>query len=183
MKCWTASTWPAELRSLPAPPVAWALRRHPYLNSLLQDDGIHLLPETNVGVAVALAEGLIVPVIHNAAQKGIGEIAGEVNDLATRAREGQLKPADVAGGTFTISNLGPFGIEQFTAIINPPQAAILAVGTTRLEAAPGEEGQVIWLPVMRMTLSADHRIVDGAMAARFLTDLRDALESPALLLW
>lgn len=163
--------------------VAWALRGHPLLNSMLQDDGIHLLPETNIGVAVALAEGLIVPVIHNAAQKGIGEIASEVNDLATRARKGQLKPADVAGGTFTISNLGPFGIEQFTAIINPPQAAILAVGTTRLEAVPGEEDQVVWLPVMRMTLSADHRIVDGAMAARFLSDLRDALESPALLLW
>ena len=163
--------------------VAWALKRHPLLNSTLKDDGIHLLKEINIGVAVALEEGLIVPVIHKVAQKGIRDIAGEVNDLVSRARKGQLKPADVAGGTFTISNLGPFGIEQFTAIINPPQAAILAVGTTRLEAVHGEEDQVIWLPVMRMTLSADHRIVDGAMAARFLAGLRDALETPVLLLW
>ena len=163
--------------------VAWALKHHPFLNSMLQDDGIHLLPEINVGVAVALAEGLIVPVVRNADQKGIGEIASEVYDLAARAREGQLTPADVAGGTFTVSNLGPFGIEQFSAIINPPQAAILAVGATQLEAVVGGEGQVIVRPVMRMTLSADHRIVDGAIAAHFLTDLRGALEAPMLLLW
>lgn len=163
--------------------VAWALKRHPLLNSTLQDDGIHLLPEANLGVAVALSEGLIVPVVHNAGQKGIREIAREVNDLATRARQGQMTPADVAGGTFTISNLGPFGIEQFTAIINPSQAAILAVGATQQEVVVDEENQIVTHPIMRMTLSADHRIVDGAVAARFLTDLREALESPELLLW
>ncbi len=174
--------------------VAWALKRHPWLNSTLrprterprpgqalENDDIHLLPEINVGVAVALKEGLIVPVIHNADQKGIGEIAAEVNDVATRAREGQLTPSDVADGTFTISNLGPFGIEQFTAIINPPQAAILAIGATQAEAIV-EEGQVLVRPVMRMTLSADHRIIDGAVAAHFLADLRKALQVPALLL-
>ena len=163
--------------------VAWALERHPLLNSTLQDDGIRLLPEINVGVAVALEEGLIVPVVRQADRKSVGEIAAEVNDLATRAREGRLTPPDVAGGTFTVSNLGPFGIEQFTAIINPPQAAILAVGATRPEPVVDEEGQVVVRPVMRMTLSADHRIVDGAIAARFLADLREALEAPALLLW
>ena len=178
--------------------VAWALKRHPWLNSTLrqgsgqalqQDSGqaeegeIHLLPEINVGVAVAVEEGLIVPVVRQADRKGVAEIAAEVNDLAARAREGRLTLANVAGGTFTISNLGPFGIEQFTAIINPPQAAILAVGATQPEAVVAEGNQVIVRPVMRMTLSADHRIVDGAVAARFLADLREALEAPTLLLW
>ncbi|HEY66904.1 MAG TPA: 2-oxo acid dehydrogenase subunit E2 [Thermoflexia bacterium] len=163
--------------------VAWALRQHPWLNSTLHDEEIHLLPEVNVGVAVALEEGLIVPVVHQADRKSVTEIAAEMNDLVTRAREGRLTPADVAGGTFTVSNLGPFGIEQFTAIINPPQAAILAVGATQLEPVVDEEGQVVVRPVMRMTLSADHRVVDGARAARFLTDLREALEAPTLILW
>ena len=163
--------------------VAWALKRHPLLNSILQDDGIHLLPEANIGVAVALDEGLIVPVVHNAGQKGIGEITREVKDLATRARQEGLTPADVVGGTFTISNLGPFGIEQFTAIINPSQAAILAVGATQNEVIVDKENQIVTRLIMRMTLSADHRIVDGAVAAHFLTDLREVLESPELLLW
>jgi pyruvate dehydrogenase E2 component (dihydrolipoamide acetyltransferase) len=190
--------------------VAWALKHHPWLNSTLRqaqgghlrqrsgqalrDEEIHLLPEINVGVAVALPPsfppiggdeggGLIVPVVHQADRKSVAEIGAEVNDLTTRAREGQLTPAEVAGGTFTVSNLGPFGIEQFTAIINPPQAAILAVGATRPEPVVDEEGEVVVRPVMRMTLSADHRVVDGATAARFLADLREALEAPTLLLW
>ncbi len=163
--------------------VAWALKHHPWLNSTLRDEEIHLLPEINVGVAVALEEGLIVPVVHQADRKSVAEIGAEVNDLATRARERQLTPADVTGGTFTVSNLGPFGIEQFTAIINPPEVAILAIGATRPEPVVDEEGQVVVRPVMRMTLSADHRVVDGATAARFLADLREALEAPTLLLW
>ena len=163
--------------------VAWVLKRHPWLNSTLRSDEIHLLPEINVGVAVALEEGLIVPVVRQADRKGVAEIAAEVNDLAARAREGRLTPPDVAGGTFTVSNLGPFGIEQFTAIINPPQAAILAIGATRPEPVADEGGQIVARPVMRMTLSADHRIVDGAIVARFLADLREALEAPTLLLW
>jgi pyruvate dehydrogenase E2 component (dihydrolipoamide acetyltransferase) len=171
----------ASVTALLAKTVAWALKRHPWLNSTLQDDDIHLLSEINVGVAVALAEGLIVPVVRDADRKGVAEIAAEVNDLAMRAREGRLAPADVAEGTFTISNLGPFGIEQFSAIINPPQAGILAVGSTRLEAVVDAQGQIIARPIMRMTLSVDHRIVDGAAAAHFLSDLREALEAPALL--
>jgi len=173
----------ASVTALIVKAVAWALKRHPYLNSTLRGEEIHLLPEVNVGVAVALEEGLIVPVVREADRKGVAEITAGVHDLTVRAREGQLGPADVAGGTFTVSNLGPFGIEQFTAIINPPQAAILAVGATQREAMVDEEGQVVVRPVMRMTLSADHRIVDGAIAARFLADLREALEAPALILW
>jgi pyruvate dehydrogenase E2 component (dihydrolipoamide acetyltransferase) len=173
----------ASVTALIVRAVAWALGRHPWLNSTLCDGEIHLLPEINIGVAVALEEGLIVPVLHQADQKSVSEIAAEVKALTVRAREGRLAPADVAGGTFTISNLGPFGIEQFTAIINPPEAAILAVGATQPEVTVDGEGQIVVRQVMRMTLSADHRIVDGAVAARFLSDLREGLESPALLLW
>jgi pyruvate dehydrogenase E2 component (dihydrolipoamide acetyltransferase) len=162
--------------------VAWALRRHPYLNSTLRGEEIHLLPEINVGVAVALEQGLIAPVVHQADRKSLAQIAAEVKDLTTRAREARLTPTDVAGGTFTVSNLGPFGIEQFTAIINPPQAAVLAVGAARPEVIADEEGRIGVRPIMRMTLSVDHRIVDGAAAAHFLTDLRDALEAPTLFL-
>jgi pyruvate dehydrogenase E2 component (dihydrolipoamide acetyltransferase) len=163
--------------------VAWALRRHPWLNSTLRGDEIHLLPEINVGVAVALEAGLIVPVVCGADRKGVAEIAVEVQDLIARAREGCLMPVDVAEGTFTLSNLGPFGIELFTAIINPPQAAILAVGAARREAVVGPDDEVVVRPILWMTLSVDHRIVDGAVAARFLADLREVLKSPALLLW
>jgi pyruvate dehydrogenase E2 component (dihydrolipoamide acetyltransferase) len=104
-----------------------------------------------------------------------------VNDLSTRARAGKLINAEVKGGTFTISNLGPFGIEQFDAIINAPEAAILAVGATQLEAIPDDDGIIRSCPVMRMTLSADHRIVDGAVAARFMAELKTILEAPILI--
>jgi pyruvate dehydrogenase E2 component (dihydrolipoamide acetyltransferase) len=163
--------------------VAWALEGHPWLNSTLRDEEIHLLDEVNVGIAVALETGLIVPVVHAANEKGLAEIAAEVEDLTTRARENRLRPSDVTEGTFTVSNLGPFGIENFTAIINPPEAGILAVGAVRQRFIPDEEGKPVARPLMKMTLSADHRIVDGATAASFLRDLREALESPALLLW
>jgi pyruvate dehydrogenase E2 component (dihydrolipoamide acetyltransferase) len=149
----------------------------------MHGDEIRLRREVNIGVAVALKEGLIVPVVHNAAQKGIAQIAAEVEDLAQRARLGSLAPADVSDGTFTISNLGPFGIEQFTAIINPPQAAILAVGAAQPEVVPGEAGAVVIHSIMHMTLSADHRVVGGAVAARFLSDLKTALEKPVLPGW
>ena len=173
----------ASVTALLVRAVGWALKRHPLLNSTLVGEEIHLLPEVNVGVAVAISDGLIVPVVRGADRKGIGEIAAEVQDLTVRAREGRLAPSDVSDGTFTISNLGPFGIEQFTAIINPPQAGILAVGATQVEAVIDGEGRVVARPIMRMTLSADHRIVDGAVGARFLADLREGLEGPALLLW
>jgi pyruvate dehydrogenase E2 component (dihydrolipoamide acetyltransferase) len=168
--------------------VAVTLTRHRWLNSSYHsgeggdEAEIHLFNEVNIGVAVALEDGLIVPVVHDAAKKGVVDIAIEVDDLATRARNGSLEPKDVRGGTFTISNLGPFGVEQFTAIINPPQAAILAVGVTQLEAVPDDEGQVVVRPLMHITLAADHRIVDGAVAASFMADLKASLEDPVLLL-
>lgn len=163
--------------------VAAILTHHPLMNSSLRGEEIHLRRDANIGVAVALEEGLIVPVVKNADRKGLSQIATEINDLAARARDGQLVPSDVSDGTFTISNLGPFGVEQFTAIINPPQAAILAVGATQLEAVPDEDGQIAARPIMRMTLSADHRVIDGAVAARFISDLKAVLEQPMLLLW
>ena len=130
---------------------------------------------------MALENGLIVPVVQNADGKSISRIAAEVNDLSTRARNGTLVSTEVKGGTFTITNLGPFGVEQFDAIINAPEAAILAIGATQLEALPDEDGEIRSCPVMRMTLSADHRVIDGAVAARFIADLKTMLEDPILI--
>jgi pyruvate dehydrogenase E2 component (dihydrolipoamide acetyltransferase) len=158
---------------------AWALRRHPFMNAYMRDDGVLLLPNVNVGVAVALESGLIVPVVRNADQKGLYQIATDVDDISLRARNEQLLPDDVADGSFTISNLGMFGIDQFTAIINPPQIGILAVGRTIERFVPDGQGQPVLKPLMSITLSADHRAVDGAQAGNFIADLRSALEEPA----
>ena len=160
--------------------VAATLRDHPFLNSSVTEDSILLHKEINIGVAVALESGLIVPVVKNADFKGISQLAGEVADLAVRAREGKLVSSEVKGGTFTISNLGPFGVEQFEAIINPPEAAILAISATIPQAVPLEDGQIVSRPVMKFSLSADHRIVDGAVAARFVADLKAVFENPIL---
>jgi len=161
--------------------VAWSLKRHPYLNSTLVDEEIHLLHDINIGVAVALDNGLIVPVIHNADRCGLFEISNRLNEITSHARMSKLIPRDVSDGTFTISNLGPFGIEQFTAIINPPQTAILAIGAIQREAIPDQNGQIIVKPIVHMTLSTDHRVIDGAIAARFLKDLKDMMEKEWLL--
>ncbi len=158
--------------------VSMALAEHPWLNSSLQEETILLHEEINIGLAVALEEGLIVPVIKNADQKGIREIATEGTDLVTRAREKALTTPDIKGTTFTISNLGPFGVEQFNAIINPPEADILAIGATTPEVVPLEGGAITIRPIMRFTLSADHRIVNGAVAANFIADLKAKLENP-----
>jgi pyruvate dehydrogenase E2 component (dihydrolipoamide acetyltransferase) len=165
---------------------AWALMRHRWVNGSLHGDEIHLHPSANVGVAVALEEGLIVPVIHRAETLGLGEISARLSELAERAQQGTLSPADVSEGTFTLSNLGMYGIRQFTAILNPPQAAILAVGSIakrQVVVERDEQDAVAIRPMMSMTLSADHRVLDGAVAARFLQDLVDVLEHPNLLLW
>ncbi len=162
--------------------VASVLARHPWLNSSFQGEEIHLYRDVNIGVAVALETGLIVPVVHKVGDKGVAQIAAEVKDLSLRARDGQLVPSEVRGGTFTISNLGPFGVQQFNAIINAPEAAILAVGATQDEVVAGKDGQIMVRPIMQITLTADHRVVDGAVAAHFIADLKAALESPLLLL-
>lgn len=165
--------------------VATALLRHRRLNawllgeagewSLLEHDAVHL------GIAVALDDGLIVPVVRNAEGMGLAALARAVGDLAGRARSGKLTPDEVAGGTFTISNLGMYPIDHFTAIINPPQVAILAVG--RAQVQPVWDGQAFQpRPLLRVTLSADHRAVDGAAAAAFLGELKRLLEEPVRML-
>ncbi|MBN1266107.1 MAG: 2-oxo acid dehydrogenase subunit E2 [Anaerolineales bacterium] len=163
--------------------VAFVLRDHPYLNAMLQEDSIVLHGDINIGVAVALPDGLIVPVIPNADLKGLAQLAAELNDLSSRAKSGELVPSEVSRGTFTISNLGPFGVQQFDAIINPPQSAILAVGAMQKKVVALEDNSLAVRPVMAITLSADHRIVDGAVAAHFMADLQLALENPILLFY
>ena len=164
--------------------VAWALERHPYINASLIEDGIHLWKDINVSVATALPEGLIVPVIHQTNRKSVREINQELRDLADRARKGQLALHEVQNGTFTITNLGMFGIKQFRAIINPPESAILAVGSVvRQPVVINDLDEVAVRPIMTLTLSADHRVVDGAVAANFLVDLVEALKTPDLLLY
>ncbi len=158
--------------------VAIVIADHPMMNSSLVDDAIQLHQDINIGIAVALEKGLIVPVVKNANLKGIGEIAVESNDLVTRAKNEALTGADVRGGTFTITNLGPFGVEQFNAIINPPEAGILAIGATTSDVIALENGAIAVRPMMSFTLSADHRIVDGAIAAQFIADLKTAFETP-----
>jgi len=162
---------------------AWVLKRHPMLNSTLAENGIHLLKEINIGVATAIEEGLIVPVVHHADQKSIRDINKELRYLTSQAREGALTREEVQDGTFTISNLGMYGIHSFTAIINPPQTAILAVGTVKRKPVVIDEADTVEVrPMMMMTLAADHRVIDGAVAAAFLSELVKALETPELML-
>ena len=160
---------------------AVALRRHPAVNAHFVGDAIHRFPWAHVGIAVAAPGGLVVPVIRDADRKSIAEIAADRADLVARARAGKLKRADLDDGTFTISNLGPFGVEQFIAVLNPPQAAILAVGSTE-EKAVARDGQVVIAPTMTMTITCDHRAIDGADGAEFLRTVKELLEEPALAL-
>jgi len=160
---------------------AWALRRHPIVNSTLDEEGIHLWEEVNVGVAVALPDGLIVPVLHQADLKPAEVLARQLQDLSERARQGRLRADELEGATFTITNLGMFGIEAFDPILNPPQSAILAVGAA-VPTPVAWEGEVVIRPRMQLTLAADHRVLDGAVAARFLQDVRAAIEDPTLIL-
>ncbi|MGW5218093.1 dihydrolipoamide acetyltransferase family protein [Nocardia sp. NPDC004085] len=157
--------------------VAVTLRSNPSVNvsfagdKLLRHRGIHL------GMAVATPAGLLVPVLRDADRKSVSEIAADSRDKAERARERKLRSDEMSGGTFTISNLGMFGIEHFTAVINPPEAAILAVGAATDELRL-DDGQVVTRKILRVTMSADHRAIDGAVAARFLQELKDLLEHP-----
>ena len=163
--------------------VAWALERNPYINSSLSDDKIYLWKEVNIGVATALDNGLIVPVVHNANQLSFSEIAEKLNDLTQRARHGRLELGDVQRGTFTISNLGMYGIRQARAVINPPESAILTVGAAvRKPIVIDDMDTVAVRPVISFTLSADHRVIDGVVAARFLSDLVKVVEHPEILL-
>ncbi len=160
---------------------AMTLRRVPEVNASWMDKEIHYHQVVDISVAVAVEDGLMTPVVRDADKKGVAEIAEEVRDLAARARERKLTPEEMTNGTFSISNLGMFGIEEFTAVINPPEAAILAVGTLRNEAIV-EEGELGLGRRMRFTMSCDHRIIDGATGAKFLAALKRTLESPLTML-
>ena len=156
---------------------ARALRAFPRLNSMLEDDGVHLLPEINIGLAVATSEGLIVPVLRNADARTIQEIARTSTRLIEAARAGRLSPDDLSGGTFTVTNLGMYGIRWFTPVINPPQAAILGVGAIEKRPVVVDDDALRIQPMMTLTLTCDHRTVDGALGAQFLAKLREILES------
>src|SRR5947207_3129807 len=150
-------------------------------NALWAEDAIELHPSANVGIAVAIEAGLVVPVIHQAERLTIAKLAAARADIVTRARDDRLRQEDLDGGTFTISNLGMFGVEQFVAVLNPPQAAILAVGAIEPKAVPIETG-LEPRPLMTMTLTCDHRSLDGATAADFLRTVKAFLEEPGLML-
>jgi pyruvate dehydrogenase E2 component (dihydrolipoamide acetyltransferase) len=157
---------------------AASLREHPRVNASWRDGGLVEQRDVNVGIAVAIDDGLVVPVVHGADQLGLREIAERRRALVDAARENRLRPDDVSGGTFTISNLGMFGVDAFLAIVNAPQAAILAVGRIAERIVP-VVGRAEVRPMMTLSLSFDHRVVDGARGAQFLDTLADLIEEPA----
>jgi pyruvate dehydrogenase E2 component (dihydrolipoamide acetyltransferase) len=160
---------------------AQALMRHREVNAQFTDEALLRFPSANVGIAVAAPQGLVVPVIRSVERLSLAEVAVERAELVDRSRESKLQQADLEDGTFTISNLGMFGVEQFTAVLNPPQAAILAVGAT-LDQAVVSDGEIVVRPIMTVTLTVDHRAVDGGPAADFLRTIKMFLEDPALAL-
>jgi pyruvate dehydrogenase E2 component (dihydrolipoamide acetyltransferase) len=160
---------------------AQALMRHRDMNVQFTGDALLAFPNANVGIAVAAPQGLVVPVVKNAEQMTIAQIAHARGDLVSRARDGKLKADDLEGGTFTISNLGMYDVDVFTAVLNPPQASILAVGQTRELVVP-RDGDLHVLPIMTMTITCDHRAVDGATGAEFLKTIKAFLQDPGLAL-
>ena len=161
---------------------ATALRNHPNLNAIYTTRGVELHSKVDMAMAVALDQGLITPVIRDAGSKGLAQISRESKDLATRARDGQLKPEEYQGGTITVSNMGMFGIESFTAIINPPQAAIIAVSSIVKRPTFDENGEVVPASMMKLTLSADHRIANGRDGAIYMAEVKKVLENPVMLM-
>ncbi|HUB76102.1 MAG TPA: dihydrolipoamide acetyltransferase family protein, partial [Solirubrobacteraceae bacterium] len=190
-----AVSFRAELKALassqgvPAPSLndlivkasAMSLRRHPRANGSYVDDGFELHDRVNVGIAVAAEDALVVPVIHDADRRTVGQIAAESRRLAEAVRDGTVTPPELSGPTFTVSNLGMFGMTAITPVINPPQAAILGVGAVRDVLARGEDGAIVDRKLLTLTLSCDHRILYGADAAQFLAAIRAVLEAPACL--
>jgi pyruvate dehydrogenase E2 component (dihydrolipoamide acetyltransferase) len=161
--------------------VARVLLKHSRMNASWHGEGVRPNADINIGVAMAVDAGVVAPVIHHASKAALGEIAVQRRDLTERARSGKLRPADIGGGTFTVSNLGMFGVDAFTAIIIPPQAAILAVGAIADRVVPvgvGPDARPGIRPMMTLTLSSDHRVVDGARAAEFMRDLAEAIRNP-----
>lgn len=160
---------------------AMSLMKHPFVNASYRDTSIRFYDQADVGVAVAVDEGLITPVIRAANHKGFAEIAREVKELAGRARDRKLQPEEYTGATFSISNLGMFGIKEFTAIINPPEAAIIAVGGATPTPVV-RDGEIVVRNIMNVTMSCDHRVIDGATGAKFLQTFKQMLENPVLML-
>jgi len=160
---------------------AAALRRHPECNAHWHDGFVRRYNTVHLGVAVAIEDGLITPIVRNAETKGIARISQEVRELAGRARDRKLQPDEYTGATFSVSNLGMFGIHEFTAIINPPEAGILAIGGVE-ETPVVVDGEVVVRPRMRVTMSCDHRVIDGAQGSRYLQTLKRMLEEPAAIL-
>ena len=160
---------------------AMALVRHPFANASYQDKSIRFYEQADIGVAVAIEEGLITPVIRGANLKGFVEISGEIKSLAAKAKAKKLQPEEYTGATFSISNLGMFGIKEFTAIINPPEAGILAVGGAA-QVTVVRDGHVVVRSIMNVTMSCDHRVIDGATGAKFLQTFKQNLEQPAMML-
>lgn len=161
---------------------AVALRNYPNLNALYTSKGIELHEKVDMAMAVALDAGLITPVIRDIGSKGLATISRESKDLAKRAREGKLQPDEYQGGTITVSNMGMFGVESFTAIINPPQAAIIAVSSIDRRPSYDENGEVVPASMMKLTLSADHRIANGRDGALYMSEVKKTLENPVLLM-
>jgi pyruvate dehydrogenase E2 component (dihydrolipoamide acetyltransferase) len=172
--------YPVSLNDVIIKATASALRRHPEINASFAGDRVKQFTRVHIGMAVAIEDGLITPVIRDADRKSLVDIAEEARELAERARARRLQPHEYTGGTFSISNLGMMGIEEFSAIINPPEAAILAVGAVR-EVPVVEDGEVRIGRRMKLTLSVDHRVADGAQGARFLQTLTRMLENPLLI--
>ncbi|MDQ3804176.1 MAG: 2-oxo acid dehydrogenase subunit E2, partial [Acidobacteriota bacterium] len=160
---------------------AHALMQHPQVNASFQEKAVRYYGRADIGVAVALENGLITPVVRAADAKTVGQIAREVRDLAERARARKLKPEEYTGATFSVSNLGMYGIDEFTAVINPPEGGILAVGAMTPKPVV-RDGQVVVRQMMRVTASFDHRVIDGATGAKFLQTLKKILENPLYLL-
>lgn len=160
---------------------ATALTKHPFVNASYQDSKIRFYEDADIGVAVAIDEGLITPIVRGANKKGFQQIGKEVKELVEKARNKKLQPEDYQGATFSISNLGMMGIKEFTAIINPPEAAILAVGTAT-EMPVVRDGEITTRSIMHVTMSCDHRVVDGATGAKFLQTFKAMLENPVMML-
>ncbi|HEV7698919.1 MAG TPA: pyruvate dehydrogenase complex dihydrolipoamide acetyltransferase [Pyrinomonadaceae bacterium] len=160
---------------------AMSLVRHPFTNASYQDKSIRFYQQADIGVAVAIEDGLITPVVRGANLKGFVEIAAEIKSLATKAKARKLQPEEYTGATFSISNLGMFGVKEFTAIINPPEAGILAVGGAEPTAVV-RDGEVVVRSIMHVTMSCDHRVIDGATGAKFLQTFKQNLEQPAMML-
>lgn len=161
---------------------AMAIAQVPKINASYSDEGILYYNNIDISIAVAIAEGLITPILKNADQKNLQQISSEIKKLAEKAKEGALKPEEFVGGGFTITNLGMYGIKTFNAIINPPQSAILAIGAAEQRPYVTKDGQLKVQPMLTLSLSCDHRVVDGALAAQFLQQLKQLIETPGLML-